>query len=144
MNQQTSIEQNEKNLSTNPLDVQFIQQISNKSNQLDSILAKLATQLKYTNFSPNVKSMVESTKKIMDIISNNLEYLNNTEIFREDFNKSIHGIDTAYDSYIKATNSITDSNKENKLVNQIRVSIDNFAQSITIYSSVLEEIINSK
>lgn len=124
------------------LDIEFIRQISNKTKKLEAILFNIAEKQKLTNFGPNIKNMIESTTKILQIISNNLDYLNNTDIFKEDFNKSIHVIDNAYEAYIKVMNSITNIQKESKLINQMKINIDNFAQSIIIFSSIFEEIMN--
>ncbi|KAK8839260.1 hypothetical protein M9Y10_032191 [Tritrichomonas musculus] len=138
--------QQQPNVQFSPLDVPFIQQVTNKAHQMESITENLAAQMKSSSFSPTMKVMIESTIKIMQNVTDNLVFLNNTDIFQEDFNKAIHTISTAYDSYLKSLTSITDVKKESSLLFKIKINLENFAQSIVIFSTVFDEIMttNSK
>ncbi|KAK8842585.1 hypothetical protein M9Y10_025443 [Tritrichomonas musculus] len=142
MSQQINLESNKQEYVVSPLESKFIEQISCKSDQVEAIVGKFSAILKIKYFTPNIRSMIESTKKMMSIIQQNLGYLNDTELFRDDFNKSIHIVDMAYDCYIKSLNSIVDPIKELKLINFLKINIDSFAQSIIIFSSIFQDVIN--
>lgn len=132
----------EENIQITPIDSSFINQVKSNAQQIESISTNLSSQMKLKSFVPSMKSMIDSTIKMMEIVSQNLDYLNNTEIFQEDFNKAMNVINTAYSSYLKCLTSITDTKSEHSLIHKIILDIENFSQSISIFSTVFGEIMN--
>lgn len=123
------------------LDTKTIQNVLVKANELRVLIHNYINKERKQDFCPKYTEMCESTDKMMNLILQNSDYIKGTDIFYEDFSLSISIIQTAYESYVKSMNYIAEIQKTD-VIQTLQVSIDIFAQSIMVFSSIIEEIMN--
>lgn len=113
-----------------PISNEFVDSIYNK--------AKEFPQTK--SIKQDYQVMFKSIERIKDLISENLDFFNNSEVFSEDFKKAMKRIDLSLDCYSKSF-QMNIKNKSNKSITaQIQKDFILFSQLLLLFSTNLSNI----
>ena len=100
---------NEKPIPTSSLD-DLIQNIIFKTDQMKAVVNDINNDPNHEQFNTFFNQMTKCIEQISTVVSNNINILTETQIFKEDFHKSINTISMAIDSYFISLKSINSLN----------------------------------
>lgn len=94
-------------------------------------------------FSTCFNQMIKQIEQITAIVSNNINFLTDTKLFQDYFHKAVSTIGIAIDSYTKSFESLTEKPPEGPKIIKIKNDIINFSQSLTVFSTNIQEMMKN-